>query len=578
MKTALKVGATLSVPLFVVLLLTVYVDIQLEQSRDVGVGDNFPGGRSLRRDVHLRSECSDHGRPASLQPHPRTVANGGKVTASWSGVSSPSLQSPFDWVGVYCPPRADPHAYLDYAYVDTSPTYAQGYGSVEFTLYNARTDCAFRYYRSDAYTELVAVSGNVSFEGGGDVPLQGHLALTGDATEMRISWTSSSSVKPVLYYGAAADNLTLSATGFSKTYNSSDMCGAPANQTSFFVDPGFLHDVLLTELQPKSTYYYKFGSEGVFSKVKSFRTGIPSGDATPFKFVMYGDMGLTPDAETTAKLVLSEVENGAAFVFHQGDLSYALGSAIKWDAWMSIIEPYASLAPYMVSVGNHEYDHVTGGNKDPSHAKGEGFHPEWGNYGDGSYGECGVPTFHRFHMPDGGNSLWWYSYDYGLAHFTVFSTEHNFTAGSPLYQWLERDLKSVDRRKTPWLIVVGHRPMYSSEKYPSDYKVTKGIQNALEGLFYKWRVDLAVWGHYHAYERTCAVFQQKCNSKGTVHVVVGGAGFPVDDAGTYGFPWSLHYEPNHGYLRASVTNGSALHLEYIRNSDNVIADQTWLYK
>lgn len=580
MKTITKVGAILAVPLCVVLLIT--VEVHLEKLRDVVVGENHPGVRSRGIGIiNLRSICTgcdEHGRAASLLAHPSRVANGGKVTASWTGVSSPSLQSPFDWVGVYCPPHADPHAYLDFGFVNESPTYEQGYGSIAFTLYNVRTDCAFRYYRNDTYTELVTVSNNVSFEGGGDAPLQGHLALTGQATEMRVSWTSLSSGKPVVFYGTAADNLTLSASGVSRTYTNSDMCGPPANQTMFFINPGFLHDVLLTELQPKSTYYYKFGSEGVFSDVKSFTTAIPSGDPTPFKFIMYGDMGLTgpPAAETTAKLVLAEIQNGAGFVVHQGDLSYAWGSAIKWDIWMNLIEPCASLAPYMVSIGNHEYDHETGANKDPSHANGEGFHPEWGNYGDDSYGECGVPPFYRFHMPDTGNSLWWYSYDYGLAHFTVFSTEHNFTAGSLLYQWLERDLKSVDRRNTPWLIVVGHRPMYSSEKYPSDYKVTLGIQNALEDLFYEWRVDLAVWGHYHAYERTCAVFKQKCNSEGTVHIVVGTAGYPLDDAGTYGFPWSLHYEPNYGYLRVSVANTTALHLEYIRNTDNIVADQTWL--
>ena len=29
-----------------------------------------------------------------------------------------------------------------------------------------------------------------------------------------------------------------------------------------------------------------------------------------------------------------------------------------------------------------------------------------------------------------------------------------------MYAWLERDLSSVDRNKTPWVIVHGHRPMY----------------------------------------------------------------------------------------------------------------------
>jgi hypothetical protein len=48
---------------------------------------------------------------------------------------------------------------------------------------------------------------------------------------------------------------------------------------------------------------------------------------------------------------------------------------------------------------------------DPSGAEGQaGFHPAWGNYGDDSDGECGVPMFQRYTMPaeaSGGNALFW---------------------------------------------------------------------------------------------------------------------------------------------------------------------------
>jgi hypothetical protein len=65
---------------------------------------------------------------------------------------------------------------------------------------------------------------------------------------------------------------------------------------------------------------------------------------------------------------------------------------------------------YMVGVGNHEQDHVEGGAKDPSHAPGNGFHP-WGagptEYQHDYFGECGVPMYYRFHMPDNGNAVFW---------------------------------------------------------------------------------------------------------------------------------------------------------------------------
>ncbi len=72
----------------------------------------------------------------------------------------------------------------------------------------------------------------------------------------------------------------------------------------------------------------------------------------------------------------------------------------------------------MVSVGNRktndnisirkdtnklvdEYDYTKGGERDPSRLlptdSTTGFHPSWGNYGDDSLGECGVPMHHRWH-------------------------------------------------------------------------------------------------------------------------------------------------------------------------------------
>ena len=84
--------------------------------------------------------------------------------------------------------------------------------------------------------------------------------------------------------------------------------------------------------------------------------------------------------------------------------------AYIWDQWHELIEPYATIMPYMVGIGNHEQDHLSGGSKDPSGAPGEGWHPSWGNFGDDSGGECGVPMYYRFHMPDNGNAVWWYVY------------------------------------------------------------------------------------------------------------------------------------------------------------------------
>ncbi|KAF4403514.1 hypothetical protein G4B88_008160 [Cannabis sativa] len=56
----------------------------------------------------------------------------------------------------------------------------------------------------------------------------------------------------------------------------------------------------------------------------------------------------------------------------------------------------------------------------------------------------------------------WYSIEQGNVHFTVISTEHNWKKKSEQYLWMKKDMASIHRAKTPWLIFMGHRPMYTS--------------------------------------------------------------------------------------------------------------------
>jgi acid phosphatase len=138
----------------------------------------------------------------------------------------------------------------------------------------------------------------------------------------------------------------------------------------------------------------------------------------------------------------------------------------------------------------------------------------------------------------GGVGNFWYSFDYGNAHFISIDGETDYanSAESPFvadltgnetlpmknetkltnsgpfgyihgnykdneaYEqiaWLKNDLASIDREKTPWVFAMSHRPMYSSEVY--DYQ--KDIRNAFESLLIQYKVDAYFAGHIHWYER-----------------------------------------------------------------------------
>jgi len=44
-------------------------------------------------------------------------------------------------------------------------------------------------------------------------------------------------------------------------------------------------------------------------------------------------------------------------VMHVGDLSYADGTPSAWPTFMDLIEPVAKRVPYMIAIGNHEFDY-----------------------------------------------------------------------------------------------------------------------------------------------------------------------------------------------------------------------------
>ena len=143
----------------------------------------------LKLNFPPKPTCLDPGAVLKVSPS-SNIDNGAEVTVMWSGVSSPSAK---DVVILYCPPDAEPDHYLDFIYVSSISSYTKGYGEFAVRLWNLRKECQFGYYRNDNYTLVVAKSEVLTFKGGAEIPLQGHLALTGNPTEMRVMWVSGSS-------------------------------------------------------------------------------------------------------------------------------------------------------------------------------------------------------------------------------------------------------------------------------------------------------------------------------------------------------------------------------------------------
>ena len=478
-----------------------------------------------------------------------------------------------------------------------------GHDACQFGLFQALPD-------DKTYT-LLAFSEVLRIRDGGSSPSAIHLALGNSIDKMVVQFKTGNEGTPIVRYGVSSDSMLQNASGKSHTYTAKDMCQKPATQEEpgKFQPPGQLHVVTLTHLEPNTTYYYQVGLDehGTTTWSPSFSSFVSApevkADSESFSYVVYGDQGCPSDGwgdggAWTAAMTAREVDGLSnrlpiRAVHHMGDLSYARGAAHIWDEWLHMISSFTTRVPLMISVGNHEYDHTKGGEngKDPSGVKTPGgYKPVWGNFGRDSGGECGVPTANLFSMPNSTNSngIFWYSFDFANVHTTVISSEHDLSPGSRQYQWLEEDSKSVDRTKTPWLILELHRSMYESEVDPLNSIVSLKMRHNVEGLLKTYQVDLVLGAHYHSYLRTCpGLYDSECDSiGGQTHITIGTSGAKLRHGHLYpASHWTKKFiKGSFGYGRITVANTSALHFEFVQaggSSDQdagKVLDETWIIK
>ncbi|XP_050237686.1 probable inactive purple acid phosphatase 2 [Mercurialis annua] len=547
---------------------------------------------------------------------PAIVKNSGDtITITWSNIDLPSN---LDWVGLYSPPNSPHDHFIGYKFLSSSPNWQSGSGSISLPITNLRSNYTFRIFR---WTEseinpklhdhdhnplpgtahLLAESEEVGFVSGGDRPEQIHLTYTDIEDEMRVMYVAGDKEERAVKWGEADGEWSHVSVARVVRYEREDMCDAPANGSIGWRDPGWIHDAVMNKLKKGFRYYYQVGSDSRgWSLTRSFVSR--NGDTDEAVAFLFGDMGTATPFSTfirtqdesiaTMKWILRDLEaigDKPSFVSHIGDISYARGYSWIWDQFFTQIEPVASRVPYHVCIGNHEYDWPL-----------QPWKPDWATYGTDGGGECGVPYSLKFNMP--GNSSeptgsrapatrnLYYSFDMGAVHFVYISTETNFLVGSSQHNFLKQDLELVNRSKTPFVVVQGHRPMYTTSHETRDTALRNKMLEHLEPLLVKYNVTLALWGHVHRYERFCPVNNLKCGStwKGfPVHVVIGMAGQDwqpiwqprVDHPDDPIFPQperSIYRGGEFGYTRLVATKDK-LTFSYVGNHDGEVHDMVEMF-
>ncbi|MGE5634269.1 MAG: metallophosphoesterase, partial [Deltaproteobacteria bacterium] len=212
-----------------------------------------------------------------------------------------------------------------------------------------------------------------------------------------------------------------------------------------------------------------------------------------FNFVAVGDWDCTDETEDT---VDNSEDQDPELVLALGDLSYN-GDA---DCWLDLIEPIADKTK--IVMGNHEEDLI------------------------------------KDYMDFFGLQEEYYSFNYKNIHFLALSTQTDYDDDSEQYQFAIRDLEKYSKDPfIDWIIVYYHHFIYGSGPYLEE---ETDFRETYHPLFDKYKVDLALQGHLHVYERTYPItFNNKKeskpivqdynpdiykNPKGTVFVTVGTGG------------------------------------------------------
>eukprot|EP01087_Luapelamoeba_hula_P008112 TRINITY_DN2011_c0_g1_i1.p1 TRINITY_DN2011_c0_g1~~TRINITY_DN2011_c0_g1_i1.p1 ORF type:complete len:443 (+),score=71.85 TRINITY_DN2011_c0_g1_i1:1274-2602(+) len=400
-------------------------------------------------------------------------------------------------------------------------------------------------------------------------PLFPHLAFTSNTSSLYISFFSRAAMKgkPTVQWGLAPKVYNYSAVGTSRSY----------------AGIGFSYDVLVTRLSQKVRYFYRAGSEeDGWTPEYNFLlkdTAAKPTAASPVVVPFFGDMGITNSHSTIASL--AALGKDVDFYYHVGDISYANDRhsdlyETVWTAWFQNMTNIMPFSPYMVLPGNHEAK--SGAPLLPWSENFEVFNQ-------------------RFRMPsDKGNNMW-YSFNYKNIHFVSMSTETDFpgcefpkyTFGDQL-AWLEKDLaeanQPANRAARPWVIVSGHKPLYSSSEHVT--KWMDAIQRAFDEVLYKYKVDIFFCGHVHAYERTWPVYKNKTvthsydKPNGIVVVTTGAAGdiegltrkwkSPIPD-------YSAHrYDEDTGYGVLTVESDKKLEWKFYKSRERRELDKFTLTK
>jgi hypothetical protein len=247
----------------------------------------------------------------------------------------------------------------------------------------------------------------------------------------------------------------------------------PADSETFTSDLGSsrYHSLRLTDLEPKTKYAYRVGDGVNWTEWFHFTTA--SAEPEPFSFIYFGDA--QNDVRSLWSRVIREAHLDAPranFMLHAGDLINRANRDAEWGEWFGAGAWLNAMTPSIATPGNHEYER----DENRERAISRHWKPQF--------------AFPRNGPAGLEESVYWIDYQ-GTRIVSLNSNEKHREQA----EWLEGVLADNPNN---WTIVTYHHPMYSA----AVDRDNPHLREIWQPIFDKYRVDLALQGHDHAYARS----------------------------------------------------------------------------
>ena len=261
----------------------------------------------------------------------------------------------------------------------------------------------------------------------------------------------------------------------------------------------FIYRCELKDLKPESLYQFRIISEDCATDWQNLRT---AGNGA-FQMLVFSD------SQCINYKVWQRTADTAAKIFPDAEIFTVNGDFVdngqdfkQWQKWYEAAKNILHEKILVPVMGNHEFYSVN-----------------WLN--------C-LPTgfLKNFKVPPNGIKNWggyFYSFDYGAAHFFVLNTQffesESFKFGMRDAQeyWLKNDAAQVNRR---WKIIFMHKSIFNRAQ--TDF--VEEAKNYFLPLFDELQIDLVLTGHLHTYRNKGKIFEQKKSARGTHYILCGRAG------------------------------------------------------